>query len=199
MAMQKQIDQVMNQLQPYISKGKELYNSFSPRERSLMAAGLAVFVLIVVLAITRPIATLFSEQALELMQAQQNVRDMAASINRYEKLLQRRAEVERAFQSVEIKEGTTSHLEGLIRNTAGIDQGGFNIKAQSPKPFGKEYQQTFYSVNFSTTDYGRLIDFLKELVDGPKPLVLKRLDIKRSRSGDKLDVDLEVGSITKER
>lgn len=199
MAISNQIQQLTGQLQPYLTRARDTYNSFSARERSLMVGGLLVFLLIIIIVVTRPIATLFSEQALVLMQAEQNVRDMAASINRYQKLLQRRAEVERDFQSVEIKEGALSHLEGLIRDRAGIAQGAFNIKGQSPKPFGSGYQQTFYSVNFSTTDYPRFIDFLKELVDGPKPLVLKRLDIKRSRGGDKLDVDLEVGSIAKER
>ena len=145
--MATKFEQLVSQVQPYLKRAKETFNNFSARERALLAGGLAVFALIITLVVTRPISTLFNEQSLVLMQAEQNVRDMAASINRYQKLIQRRAEVERDFQSVEIKEGALSHLEGLIRDRAGIAQGAFNIKGQAPKPFGNGYQQTFYSVN----------------------------------------------------
>jgi len=193
-----QIDELRKHIQPLIDKARTAYNGFSSREQFLLLGGSAALALILLMAIIRPIQDLFSEQAINLAQAEQNVRDMAASINRYQRLVQRRNEIEKDFQSVEIKQGA-SHLEGLLRDRAGIERGSFNIKEQNPKPFGNNYQQTFFSVTFATTDYARLIDFFQELVDGAKPLMVKRLDIKRSRSGDRLDVTLEVSSITRER
>lgn len=194
-----QIDTLIAQVKPYIERGRKAYDNFSGREQMLLVGGLGIFLLLATMAIVQPIQNLFSEQSLQLVEAENNVREMASAINRYQRLVQRRTEIERDFQSVEIKESALSLLEGLIKGKAGISQGAFTIKEQAPKPFGNNYLQTFFAVKFSTTDYPRLIDFLQEMVDGPKPLVLKRLDVKRNRGGDKLDVDLEVSSITKEK
>ena len=187
------------QIMPYLVKARDAYRGLSPREQKLLLGAVAVVVIFMVFSFIQPIQNMFLDQSLELSKAEQEVHNIAVEINRYQRLKLRRSQVEQEFKSVEIKEGALSHLESLVKDKAGIAQGAFTIKDQPPKPFGAGYQQTFFSVNFSTTDYPRLIDFLKELVDGPKPLVVKRLDLKRTRGGDKLEIDLEISSITKDK
>ena len=197
--MKKQIDQLKERIQPHLTRAKEIYVALSPREKNLLVGGVSVLLIISVMIVNRPISSRFEEQSLELIKVQQDAHNIANELNRYQRLIQRRAEIEQDFKSVEIREGALSHLEGLIRSKAGIEQGQFTIKDQPPKPFGNQYEQAFFTVNFNTTNYPRLIDFLEELVDGPKPLVIKRLDLKRSRGGDRLEVELEISSITKVR
>jgi hypothetical protein len=187
----------LSRIAPLIAKGKAAYDNLSGREQKLLLGGIAVMIIIGVLVVMQPISSLFNEQALELSKVEQEARNIGSELARYQRLVNRRKEVEQEFKSVDLKDGALSHLEGLIRDKAGILQGAFTIKDQPPKSFGNGYQQTFFTVNFSSTDYPKLIDFLQELVDGAQPLVLKRLDVKRNRSGDKMDVDLEISSISK--
>jgi hypothetical protein len=191
------IKQQFSRITPLIAKAKTSYDNLSAREQKLLLGGVAVMIIIGILMVMQPISSLFSEQALELAKVEQEARNIGSELTRYQRLVDRRKEVEQEFKSVDLKDGALSHLEGLIRDKAGISQGAFTIKDQPPKSFGNGYQQTFFTVNFSSTDYARLIDFLQELVDGAQPLVLKRLDVKRSRSGDKMDIDLEISSISK--
>ncbi len=198
LAIRTYIDQAIATVRPHIERVLTLYRGLSPREKNLLLIGTAVMFLIVAMIVVRPISSRFNEQSLRLAAASADAAAIRDEMVRYLRLKQRRAEVEQEFKSVEIKEGALSYIEGLLRSKAGIDQGAFTIKDQPPKPFGTEYQQTSFSVSFTTTDYPHLIDFLQELVDGPKPLMVKKLDLKKSRSGDKLEVELEVSSIAKE-
>jgi hypothetical protein len=187
----------ISQLPVLLERARVLYGGLSERERKLLAVGILVTIVIAVLAVTQPIRSIFAEQNLELEKVIMESQQISTELTRYQRLISRRREVEQEFKSVELKDGALSHLEGLIRDKAGIGQGAFTIKDQAPRPFGNDYQQTFFTVNFATTDYPKLIDFLQELVAGKQPLLLKRLSLKRSRGGEKLDVDIEVSSISK--
>lgn len=198
MALTQKLDQASAVLKPYLEKAAAMYRGLSAREQYLLLGGSFVFCIIAALVIMQPISSMFGEQSLRLSKSLNDAATIRDNLVRFQRLKQRRAEVEQEFKSVEIKEGALSYIEGLLRAKAGIEQGAFTIKDQPAKPFGTEYQQTSFNINFTTTDYPHLIDFLQELVDGPKPLVLKKLDLKKSRGGDKLEVDLEVSSIAKE-
>lgn len=170
------------------------YKRFSPRERNLVLAAFATVVLIGTYLVYEPVAEAFSSQAIAIADAEQSVKRLSLELERYGKFESRRREIENRYKEVEIKEGAFSYLETLLREKAGVNA-GFNIKDTPGRAFGGDFEQVTFLVKFSTTDYERLLQFLKELVYGARPLILGKLDVQMNRRQTALDVDLEVSTI----
>ncbi len=111
------------------------------------------------------------------------------------KLRKRKAEVEEKLKGVELSQGGLAHLEQLIKTKAKISEKDFSIKPKSTRKISERFEQTPYSVKMEVTEYKNLLSFLRELVNGPKRMVLNTLNLTKSRNGQKLAVDLEVSSL----
>lgn len=170
------------------------YGKLSPRERGVLAGLGVVIVCIVGWSIYEPTRDLFADQRTRLERTTEAVRTSSTSLERYVKLKARRDMIEREYRGVEIKEGVYAHLENLIRTKLGLSS-GFTIKDSSPKSMGGNFEQITYSMKFSTPTLQPLVDLLKEVVHGERPLLLSSLDVVKRPRGDTLDVTIEVVSI----
>lgn len=170
------------------------YARFSARERALVIAATSTVFIIASYLVYEPIANAFSGQAMAIADAEQNVKRISLELERYAKYETRRREIESRYKEVEIKEGALSYLETLLKEKGGV-RSGFTIKDSPGREFGGDFEQVSFSVKFSTTDYERLLQFLKELVYGARPLILSKLDVQMNRRQTALDVDLEVSTI----
>ncbi|MBX7145178.1 MAG: hypothetical protein K1X79_12055 [Oligoflexia bacterium] len=188
----------MKELKEQLAKLLAAFNALSGREKGLIVAGAAVMCLLGLYKVYEPVQLVFSEQVQEVQKAENDARSASALLERYAKLKARRDAIEREYKEVEFKEGALSHLENMVKNKAGVAS-GFTIKDSPPVEFGGEYEQTLFSVKFTTTNLPGLVDFLKELSQGPKPMILGKVDIQRSRFADRLETDIDVSSIRKVR
>jgi hypothetical protein len=170
------------------------YKNLSSRERSIIGVLVVIAGLMGAWGIYEPVAERFREQWGRLEKTLETVKTSSASLERYTKLKARRDMIEREYRGVEIKEGAYAHLENLIRTKLGLS-GGFTIKDSSPKSMGGNFEQITYTVKFSTPTLQPMVDLLKEVVNGQRPLLLSSLEVVKTRRGDSLDATFEVVSI----
>lgn len=170
------------------------YTRLSARERIILAAlGLFVGGMIAWSGYEQA-SDIVADQSTRLEKAHETLDSTAGSLERYVKLKARRDMIEREYRGVEIKEGVYAHLENLIRTKLGLSS-GFTIKDSPPKNMGGNFDQTTFTVKFTTPTLQPLVDFLKEVTHGQRPLLLSSLDAVKSRRGDVLEVTIEVVSI----
>ncbi|RMG43388.1 MAG: hypothetical protein D6719_03845 [Candidatus Dadabacteria bacterium] len=170
------------------------YSTLSQRERIIIAL-LAITVVIIALSyLAPPIQQAFSAQQRELKKLEVEIKALPRLTERYLRLKARRNEIESSYHAVELKEGALSHLEKLVTSVAGVSS-GFNIKDLPVRKFGGAYEQAPFIVKFKTDDLKKLVKFLEEIVNGPKPLILSRIIINKLRNYSKLDVEIGVSSI----
>ena len=168
----------------------------SKRERMLIGLPIPIIVVIFLYSVLyRPIADAFASQRVELEAAQLEIKTVAVMLEKFKTLRARRQELETRYREIEIKEGGLTLLESLIRAKLDPPPGSFTIKeGGSPsREFGGSYEQQNFIVDFTTGDLGKLVAFLQEVVHGPKPLILKRLEMRKQ--GERLHVVLDVSSI----
>ena len=165
----------------------------SNRERGILVVSVIILVLFAASKIYTSVSMVYSLQSANLEQAQRDL-DMAGKLlQRYSKLKARRTEIEAKYKQIEIKEGGLSLLEDLVRNKAGVAS-GFVIKDGPIRQFGGNYEQAPFSVKFPIVSLERLLEFLEAVVHGPQHLVLTKLDLKKGRASDRLDVELDVST-----
>ena len=184
------------QVRDYFNTLRGRFAQLSQRER-LLVLGAAVIGGILVLAyFAGPVTTAFRQQSAAITRARMDASTLPAVARRYLEIKARRAAIENRFKQVEFREGTVlSHLEQLIRDKAQIPAKEFNIRQGEARDFGKDYEQTPFTVKFSTTNLAALVEFLKELVEGSKPMILSRLDVTRRRGSNRLDVEMDASAI----
>lgn len=135
----------------------------------------------------------FSDQIAELEQAEKDLQAAAVMLQKHAKLRGRRDQIEAMYKEIEIKEGGLSLLERLLRTRASVTS-GFTIKDGQIRQFGGNYEQAPFSVKFPITNLSNLVAFLDEVINGPQRMVLTRLDIRKGRGTDRLEVDMDVTS-----
>ena len=174
----------------------EIYRKFSPREKFIVGICGAIVVLFLANELYAPVAEAFENQTLEVEQAKNALDLVAPEIQRYKKLKTKRDEIENKYRQVEFQEGVLSHLEKLINEKLGLTSGAFTITDKS-QDFGAEYTQRIFTIKFKVTNMAKFVDFLKEIVKGPKPLLLSRVDATKSYTGDRLDVEIDASSLSR--
>ena len=179
---------------PLIARTEGEFKKLSGRERGIIWMAVALGVMFVVYGFGERVNGVFAAQSTRLEDAVKGVNSTSALLERYLKLKSRRDTIEREYRGVEIKEGVYAHIENLIRSKLGISS-GFTIKDNPPKEMGGDFEQVTYSIKFQLPTLQPLVDFLREIVHGQRPLLLSRLDVLKSRRGDRLEVDLDVVSI----
>lgn len=178
------------------AKAQAGFKSLSRREQALICGGIATLFLMGIYSVYEPVREAFDRQELALVEAEGRSKGVSGTLERYMKLKARRDAIEGRYRMIEFEEGALSYLETMIRTKAMVTS-GFTIKDGPPRPFGKNHEQVPFSVRFSTANLETLIGFLQELVHGPRPLILGRLSLQKSRIGDRFDVDLDVSNLRK--
>ena len=175
---------------------RKRFLGLSARERLLVLAAPLIGILLLLFYMSGPVATAFRRQSAAISKARMDISTLPAVAKRYLEIKARRAAIESRFRQVEFREGTAlSHLEQLIRDKAQIPAKEFNIRQGEARDFGRDYQQTPFTVKFSTSNLAALVEFLKELSEGAKPMILSRLDVTRRRGVNRLDVEMDASAI----
>jgi hypothetical protein len=175
---------------------KNWYVDLSKREQLIVLAGcLFIVVAAIQMTVIDPLTAFIDDQEKELELARKDINALPHVLSRYKRLISRRENIEQMYKSIELSEGAFGHLESLVKNKAGIPAASFDIKENVPVKFGNQYEQIPYTISFKITDYPRLISFLEEVAHGEKPLVISSLDMRKSRLGDHIRVNIQVNSV----
>jgi Flp pilus assembly pilin Flp len=170
------------------------FHALTLREKAIIAVAVAVAIAMLLYRIYEPINRIFTSQNDRIATLEAQLKALPPSIERYAKLKARRDAIEEEYKSVDFKEGALSYLENLVRNTDGV-QPGFTIKDNPPKEFGGNYEQTLFQIKFISTNLESLVNFLKEVIHGSRPLIISKIDIQKSKYADRLEVDIDASSI----
>jgi len=167
------------------------------REKGLILASAAA-VLILALAMTYQfIHQKFVDQSAQIDALEGKRKEVIENLAKYTTLNARRQIIESEYTKAEIKEGVRSHLEKLLREKAGVTTGSYTIRDKPTSEFGGSYELAPFSVTFPAVTLQGVVDFLREVTHGPRPLVLTELEMKKGRMGERMDVSADVSSIRK--
>lgn len=171
--------------------------SLSRRERLLICIPVVlVGIFIIHSFIIRPVAEARERQDRKLEEVEQNIKIIAAMLEKHKRLKTRRQEVEEQYKEIEIKEPGITLLERMIAKYLDLPARSFDIRPSDPQQFGGSYEKTSFIIKFSTRELDKLVSFLDELVNGPAPMIIRRLDLKVSGSNS-IEVEIDASSIRK--
>lgn len=180
------------------SATKTWFQKLSSREQQLIIlAALAVTVMLVY-GVGNKTYQAFETINSNLSYANEELTTVSNLLSQYSKAKSQRDRIENEFRSVEFKEGELTYLEELIKKKLNLNS-GFTITPRAVTKFGINYEQHPFTVKFSLSDLKLIMEFLNEIVSGPQPLLLTRLDIRMTRNGETLEVDMDVSSIKEAR
>ena len=179
-----------------VNRLKELFARLSPREKRLVLGGVVVAALILIYLVYEPISDLIDRQSDEVQAIEAQAKEAPQLIQEYRQLERQIKTIHARYKQVEFTEGVRSHLEKLAKDEAGVAAGAVQIGEQKGSELGGGYEQIEYLVRFSTQDFSRLVRFLDVLVNGRRPLLLTKLEIRKvNRRGGELEVELSVSTI----
>ena len=174
------------------------YQKSTSRERLIIKLSILLGVGMLCYLAYTPIRDQFKRQAAEKESLERDLGLAPIALKKYLSLKTRQAEIQHAYRDVASKEAPLTSLESLITQKAGIPSGSFTIKQpQGTKELPGGYEQSSFTVKFPITDYPRLIDFLRELTQGPRPMILASLNLRKRPAGDALDIEMEVISMSR--
>ena len=182
------IDKFLGKIRPLIAK-------LSSSEKRLIGLAVTVMCGLALYSVFTPVSEAFARQRAELEALIKAEEGVLPHLERYQKLSAKKQGVEQRYKELEFKEGEVSFLEKLVQERAKIAFGKYTIRPGKEQPFGKSFKLLQFSVKFDTTSLETLIAFLSELVQGERPLIISRLDIKKNAVTNVLAVDLDVRSI----
>lgn len=182
------INKILAKLRPLVAK-------LSSGEKRLILIGLFVIAMLGGYSVFTPITDAFYRQEAELKALTEAERNVVSHLERYQKLIAKKSGVEQRYKELEFKEGEVSFLEKLVQDKAKIPFGRYTIRPGKDQDFGRAFKLLQFSVKFDTSSLESLIAFLTELVQGDRPLIVSRLDIRKNPVTNLLGVELDVKSI----
>lgn len=186
-------------LTAFQQRAEEWFRKLTAREILLIVGALVIGLVMGIVVIVEEVRATFADQQRRLALLQEAINNIPARLETHARLKARRQAIEQQFRMVEMREGALSYLENLIKTKAGVPSGAFTIKDFPSRSFGKDFEQTPYSVKFTTSNLSTLIEFLRELVHGEQPFLVSKLDLRMARNNEALEVELEVSSIRRVR
>ncbi len=185
------------QLNKAIAAARDYYDKMQSREKKILLAALAVLAAFTIANSYSMVEETFLAQEERMRKVVNEVDLTAAGLFRYQNLKNRLNTIENSYKEVQA-DANESYFERLLKTKAGVSNSkDFNIRPRAAKDFGGEYKQTSYLIKFTIVDPNRLTDFLKELAQGAKPVLISRISIKPRLARDALDVELEIASLKK--
>ncbi len=188
-----------DRLNLWLEAARQYYLKLSQREKLLIISFFTLAVIILIQQAYLPVQSAFARQKVELERIERDAETITFLLDRHLRLMIRKEEIESSYREVEMKEGVLSYLETLIRDKGGIES-GYQLRDNQPRDFAGQYEQTPFTIRFSTTSLPRLVDLLTEIVHGPRPLILTRLDMRRgsriaTSGAQPLNVEIDVSSL----
>lgn len=171
------------------------WRTASPRER-LLVSGLALLgCAFLINAVYSTIADAFEAQAKEMTEMQTKANAIGSTLAQYQTLRLRRDKIEDDFRKSEIPEGVSTYLESLVKEKLGSDSFGLEINDSPSAAISSRFEETRYSLKLSTSKFEKLVSLLEAVGTGPKPLAVKRIEMRKSPRGDSLRVELDLSAI----
>ena len=182
----------------YIQIAGDYLKNISAREKVAIAAVILVVCVIGLLSAYDYVNSLFSAQKNEFAKIKGEISEATQLLKSYSDLEARRASIEAQYKKVEMHERPLSYLEKIAEEKAGISSNELKIDPRKVSEFGGGYEKAPFSLSFKTNDLEKLVAFLDELVNGPKPFLVSKLELRNMRvRNQRLDVDINVTSIRK--
>ncbi|MEY4700121.1 MAG: hypothetical protein RL326_308 [Pseudomonadota bacterium] len=171
----------------------EFWKQRSSRERLiLVAASICLGFMVLYPAVISPIEEAFSAQSRRLADIRATFNVTPDILNRYAVLSARKKDVEAFYTQTDLSSNPLSYLESLLKDRAKAD-GTYNVS--TPKeavPLGGKYLHRFFAVNFQTSSYENLTEFLKALTTGKQPMLVSQINLDKRSGSEVLNVQLEV-------
>jgi hypothetical protein len=181
-------------LKPYTRRAQNEFMKLSLRERLIVVVAVGILSLFGVSRVVGSVKEAFAIQSQQLTDLEARVQSLPGLVGHYEKRKGRRDTIKAKYKQLERKEGTLSYLERLIRDKVGTTP---FINEGPSQPFGTQYEQTRFSISkVRASSLEALASLLNELVNGAQPLLVTRLQIEKPFSINRLDVELDVTSIS---
>lgn len=172
-------------------KTSEYFNKLSGQEKGLILLLVVLCIFIIGHNIYDNINSIFQEKEKEYIEIEKWRNALPYRIISYLQLNAKKSALENEYNSMQGSNDVRADLEDTLKKQNGV-QSNFSIKALSSEKFADIYEQTPYNVVFSISDYQGLINILKELQEGDKPLIIKTIDITKSQGGRFLSVKLDL-------
>lgn len=185
----------LESLQDIKKQIRQSYAKLSARERLIVLGAVLVLGLLTLYKLYEVTEEAFAEQSAKVEKLERDMKTVAFELGNYAKAKARKEAIEKVYKEVEIKEGALSHLENLVRTKANIPQGQFTITERPARKYGLNYEQLSFTIKFTTVNLQHLLDFLKELSYGDKPLIVADLKLTKNRISQSLEVELNVSSM----
>jgi hypothetical protein len=189
--------QLNSKYQNILNNVSRYLGAMQTRERLLALAAISALIVIATVEGLSIVSDKLDSQERRLQQVLNDVDLVSAGLFRHKNLKSRLNAIEDSYKEVQF-DATEAYFERLIKQKAGIvNSKDFSIRSRPSKDFGGGFKQTSFFIKFTISDPKRLIEFLKELAQGPKPVIISKIDIKPRKAKDALDVEIEIASIKK--
>lgn len=179
-----------------LSKIKDVYRGLSAREKFMALVAVLVLLSLGGYSLVEPVGVLMQKSSQELKKARDSLGLLPTQIEKYFILNSRQKEIEKRYQKVSFPDGEVlSYLEGVIKEQGGVEKNtDYKINEQPQREFGGQYIQEAFRIELYLLSEESLAKILSELVRGPRPMVLSRLNVKSTPNKSRLIVNLEVSS-----
>lgn len=184
---------MMGQIETALSKIQGWYTSLSAREKGLVALLIASTLVIGGYSLADGVFSALATRKAELNAVHDDSLRLGRYLRQYRTLLAKKDAIEKQFAGVQGALPARSYIEQVAHKKADI-QSTIDIKPLSTVPFGEHFSRSVFRVSFISSDLEQLTTFLREIDDGPQPLLVTRLDI-RKHAARQLKVDIEISSI----
>lgn len=177
---------------------RRAWTKMSTRERGIILVGMLIIVALVLHSVVyTPIKARFVQQSNRQTEINRAIDVLPDMLSRYSQLLDRRSEIEKFYEKLDLQKPALSHLEDLLRNVANVPSGAYTVTTRNQPDFAGKYKHTAFLVRFDTSSMENLAAFLRNVVQGQQPMLLSQLTIERKLSADSLTVQVEVSSFEK--
>ncbi len=177
-------------------QGLEALTRMTEREKLLIIGMVVAAIGLSTWSITTSLIDSFSLQRRKIESLDRNFVSAGLVLDRYEQLQRKLTEMQQTFKNEGPPGGMRSYLEESITKKAGVTAPNFTIKAGLPIQIGDTYSKFPYTVTFSTTSIGKIVDFLEDITNNESNLMLTKLEINKGRMAEKLNVVVDVSNIT---
>jgi hypothetical protein len=167
------------------------------QERLTLAGGAIIIALIILFFGVTALYEGWEAQAYRYETTVTAIRDAEDQLKTHQTLLAQRREVEHFFRRVDDHQNPLSLLETLFKANLGEDARP-RITETGSKNFGQHFRQTTFRISdLSMTSLEKLLTVVNALTNGKAPFLVTHLSIDKNESGGKLDVKLDVSTVSK--
>ncbi len=167
------------------------------QERLTLAGGAITVALMILFFVVTAIFEGWEAQAYRYETTLTAIRDAEDQLKTHQTLLAQRREVEHFFRRVDDHQNPLSLLETLFKANLG-EEARPRITETGSKNFGQHFRQTTFRVSdLSMTSLEKLLTVVNALTNGKAPFLVTHLTIDKNESGGKLDVKLDVSTVSK--